>query len=326
MEVYTFSVGHRRARLVPRHLSGFYHGSISLHEMVGGPRHGPGGPGHGDHRGLDGGSPGTGVPPARRRGRRRPGRRSDLRSHRGVQRCPGLQAGFDAGPPAARRDLPPARRRGPPRRASRRSRGEYAGPHRAPADRAAGRHQQRDGPVRRGGSALRQLSAARRRRHARAVQAGAGTRAPEGGRSGGRTAASGRSSLDDRFAEAHYLLGVALRETGKPEEAIKSLRRAVEAERRAGPGARGTRWICMPLADARTTRSSSSKPSPRSSPTAPSESSGWRRRWRARAIPKPRCCTLRRAAERHPDSPPLSSRWAASGSSPRLTQTTIRLR
>jgi tetratricopeptide (TPR) repeat protein len=34
-------------------------------------------------------------------------------------------------------------------------------------------------------------------------------------------------SLDDRFAEAHYLLGVALRETGKPDEATRSLQRAV---------------------------------------------------------------------------------------------------
>jgi tetratricopeptide (TPR) repeat protein len=34
-------------------------------------------------------------------------------------------------------------------------------------------------------------------------------------------------SLDERFAEAHYLMGVALRDLGKPDEAVTSLRRAV---------------------------------------------------------------------------------------------------
>ena len=111
-------------------------------------------------------------------------------------------------------------------------------------------------------------------------------------------------SLDDRFAEAHYLRGVALRETGKLEEAVKSLRRAIEVNAALVPAREE-------LADLYAARFR-----PRDAieqleaiaalePDRPERVVQVASALARSGYPEAAVLTLRRAAERHPNSPPL---------------------
>ncbi len=182
------------------------------------------GAGRGRRRGrLPGGGPAELQRAAHPR-RQRPARRPDLQRHRGLQRRDRPAARLDARLPPPRPDLPaPRRPRGPRRGGARLPHRRPARPHRDPAARSARR---RPVPV-----------AAVRARRLRPTSASSGStidrpassyklalaRYRDGDIDGAIAALKDTLRLDERLADAHYLLGVCLREQERLPDALPAL-------------------------------------------------------------------------------------------------------
>ena len=164
--------------------------------------------------------------------RRRPARRPDLRRHRGLQRRHRPAARLDARPPPARRDLPAAPRR-PRRGRARFPHGRGARPDRDAAARSARRRALPAAAVRPRRRRVRALPAARRSVGARQLQAGARPLSRRRRRRARWRRSTDAVRLDDRLADAHYLLGLCLREKGRTADALRALRTRRRARARA---------------------------------------------------------------------------------------------
>jgi len=111
-------------------------------------------------------------------------------------------------------------------------------------------------------------------------------------------------ALDDRFVEAHYLMGVALRDSGKPDEAVKRLQQAVALNAALVPAREE-------LAELFTARGRAREAIEQWEAIAALEPERPERVvYVASALartgfPEAAVLTLRRATERHPDSPAL---------------------
>ena len=169
------------------------------------------------------------------RGRHGRPRRPDLRRDRGLQRRHRAASRVDASPPPARRNLPaPGRARrsraGLPRR-------RRARPDRHPTPRGARRRPLRNEAIRPGGRDLRPESAGRRpvgRRRATSWRSPTIAAAISTRRS--RRSAR-RSRLNNRLADASYLLGLCLRDRRRIDRGARGIRKDRCARTRAHPRA-----------------------------------------------------------------------------------------
>ena len=244
--------------------------------------------------------PGAGVPAADRRRRRRAGAGPDLRRHRGVQRRARAQDRLDARLPQARRHLPPPRRAD--RGAARPAGGVGARPDRAAAGRAARRRQCRHGTVRTRHRGLPAVHPPRRPIAARPLQAGASrTTATARPRRPSSRCARRSPSTDGSAKRTTCSVSACARAAASRTRSPRCAARwsSIPRSPRHARSWRSSTARCIATARA----SSSSRRSPRSSPTRPERlvrvGLAYARQGRTEAA----IVTLGRAAERYPDDP-----------------------